>query len=144
MDNFDAYAPPRAVVADAESAPAQIPLAFKILLGLYLVLYILGSLLALSGAGVVWGGVLVIAGWKTLGGSRPASRVLGVLLSLTLILMLAAAAFILSRGAPGSMPAIVVMLGMAAWLAVLVGFIFFHPGMQAAFRKSDARKWSGG
>lgn len=144
MDHFDAYAPPRAVVADTEAVQAQVPLAFKILLGIYLGLYVLGSLLSLSGTGVVWGGVLAIAGWKTLGGSRAASRVLGVLLSLTLILALLAAAYILSQGAPDSGPAIAVMLGMAAWMAVLVGFIFFHPGMQAAFRKADAKKWSGG
>jgi hypothetical protein len=144
MDNFDAYAPPRAVVSDAEIEKPQIPLAFKILLIAYIVLHLVGSLLGVSSYGIVWGGVMVIASWKTLGGSRPASRVLGVLLSISAILMLVGAAILVSLGRPGSAVTIAFFLGLAAWVAVLVGFIYFHPAMQAVFRKSDAKKWSGG
>lgn len=144
MDNFEAYAPPRAVVSDAEMEKPQIPLVFKILLVAYIVLHLLGSLLGVSGTGIVWGGVLAIAGWKTLEGSRPASRVLGVLLSISVALMLLGLAVFVSQGRPGSGVMVAVFLVTAAWLAVLVGFIYFHPAMQAVFRKSDAKKWSGG
>jgi|EndMetStandDraft_4_1072995.scaffolds.fasta_scaffold246149_2 hypothetical protein len=144
MDNFDAYAPPRAVVSDAPIEQPQIPLAFKILLIAYVVLHLLGSLMGMSGYGIVWGGVLAIASFKTLDGSRPASRVLGVLLSISLVLMLVGMAVFASQGRPHSALPLAFFLGLAAWIAVLVGFIYFHPGMQGVFRKSDAKKWSGG
>jgi hypothetical protein len=144
MDNFEAYAPPRAIVSDAEIEKPRIPLVFKILLVTYIVLHLLGSLLGVSGTGIVWGGVLAIASWKTLEGNRPASRVLGVLLSISVALMLLGLAVFVSQGRSGSGVMVAVFLVTAAWLAVLVGFIYFHPAMQAVFRKSDAKKWSGG
>jgi len=141
MDNFDAYAPPRAAVLDidAEGTPAKIPLLFKILLIAYVALHVLGTCMALSVAGVVWAGVIAIASWRTLAGSRAASRVLGVVMVIALVFALFAAVMV-SRASPGWMAA---MLAQAAYLAVLVGYLYFHPAMQAVLRQSDAKKWRG-
>lgn len=144
MDNFEAYAPPKAVVADAQVEQPRIPLTFKILLIIFVVLHVLGSLVNFSGMGIVWGGVLAISSWKTLDGSRPASRVLGALLVLSAVMGLTAAVVLFPKNPFDSLVPMGIMLGMTAWLLVLAGFIYFHPDMQAAFRKSDAKKWSGG
>jgi hypothetical protein len=146
MDNFEAYSPPRAVVTNVQPEQAKIPLLFKILLITYLVLCLLGSLMSLSWSGIVWSGVMAFASWKTLGGSRPASRVLGALLVLTGVLAILAAVFmfVFLWDPRDSVRASVVMLVLAVYVLALAGFIYIHPAMQAAFRKSDAKKWSGG
>ena len=144
MDNFEAYAPPKAVVADASIESPKIPLSFKLLLLVFVFLHVLGSITSLSGSGIVWGGVMAIASWKTLQGSRPASRVLGALLVLTAIVSIVGAVAIFPKSPFDSLVPVAVMGAMAVYLLALVGFIFFHPAMQAVFRKSDAKKWSGG
>jgi hypothetical protein len=140
MDNFEAYAPPKAVVSDAGIDPPKIPLAFKIFLVVLLALDLLGRLSGGGGGGLVWDGVLAIAAWRTMAGSRPASRVLGGLLTLMAV-MSAVVAVPLFQKQPSA--AWIVLL-LVAYMLALAGYIFFSPTMQAVFRKSDAKKWSGG
>lgn len=144
MDNFEAYAPPKAVVVDAPVDQPKIPLAFTILLAIYIVLHVVGSLMSFSGTGIVWGGVLAIAAFKTVQGSRPASRVLGALLVLSAVMALFVVIAAFPKTHADSIVPFVVMLAMMAWLLAMAGFIFLNPTMQAVFRKSDAKKWSGG
>jgi hypothetical protein len=140
MDTFEAYAPPKAAVIDAAAEPPKIPLAFKIFLVTFVLLDVLGTLAGGLGGGFVWAGVLAIAAWRTLAGSRPASRVLGGLLVLMSLLSVVAAVPLLH-----SRPvAAYVMLLLVAYMLGLVAYLFFSPTMQAVYRKADARKWSGG
>jgi hypothetical protein len=105
-----------------------------------LAIVLLGIFVSVNKGGIVWLGVMSIASWKTLQGSRAASRVLGVLLVLNAVLTVVAgvAAFQHNRFAGGFTLAVAVCMG------VLAAYIFFNPAMQAVFRKADKKKWSGG
>jgi hypothetical protein len=135
MSQFDAFAPPKATVADVEQP--KIPGLFKGLLIAFFVLTVLGDVLSMSMGGLVWLGVMAIAAWRTFEGSRAASRVLAALLVVNAVLMLVAAAMALKHGPVAA----VISLALALYMGVLAGYIFFNPAMQAVFRKADARKW---
>lgn len=138
MDPLDAFAPPKSPVADPE--PARIPGLFKGMLAVFFALEALGLLVGHSLSGIVWLGVMALSAWFTLQGRRAASRVLGCLLAINVVLLLVGAVVAFGQ----SMAAGALCLGGAAYLGVLVGYIFLHPGLQAVFRKSESRKWSGG
>ena len=140
MDKFEAYAPPKSAVTDAEVEQPKIPLTFKILLVTFVVLDVLGTLSGGVGGGFVWAGVLAIAAWRTLAGSRPASRVLGGLLALMAVMSTVAAVPIVRTNPVAGY----IMLVLVAYMLGLIAYLFFSPTMQAVFRKADARKWSGG
>jgi len=140
MDNFEAFAPPKAAVSDSEVAAPKIPLAFKIFLVVLLALDLFGRISGGASGGLVWDGVLALAAWRTMAGSRPASRVLGGLLTLMGVMSAVVAVPLFQR-----QPVMAyVVLFLVAYMLALAGYIFFSPTMQAVFRKSDAKKWSGG
>jgi cell division protein FtsW (lipid II flippase) len=141
MDNFEAYAPPKAAVSDAGIDAPKIPLAFKIFLVVLLALDLFGRISGGAAGGLVWDGVLAIAAWRTMAGSRPASRVLGGLLTLMAVMSAVVAVPLLFQKQLGTA---CVVLFLVAYMLALAGYIFFSPTMQAVFRKADARKWSGG
>jgi hypothetical protein len=138
VDTNDAFAPPKAAVSDILPA-ARIPTLFKGMLVVFFVFEGLGILLGRSSGGIVWIGVMALAAWFTLEGNRAASRVLGAFLALNVVLVLvaAAAAFRHSAVAGGC------LVALAAYVGVLVAYIFLNPAMQAVFRAADSRKWSG-
>jgi len=143
MDTSEAYAPPKSAVIDAAVEAPKIPLTFKILLIVLVLLDVLGRFgggVGGGAGGIVWDGVLAIAAWRTLAGSRPASRVLGGLLTL-MILGSAVEAVTMLRTNP---VAGYVVFALDAYMLGLVFYLFFSPVMQAVFRKADAKKWSGG
>ena len=142
MESIDAYAPPKSPVTEIELEPGPpgIPLTFKIMLIAFLALALLGLVTSANKAGLVWLGVMAIAAWKTLQGSRAASRVLGGLFVLNAVVTLVSTFPAFRQGTAGG----VMVLAMAIYLGVLAAYIFFHPAMQAVFRKAERKKWSGG
>ncbi len=140
MESIDAYAPPKATVADVDEVP-RIPTLFKVLLILFIALDLLGHVIARDFSGLVWLGVMAIAAWQTLKGNRAASRALGVLLVIGTIVLVWGALYNFGRGhaLDGG-----INLGVAVYTAVLIAYLFLHPTMQAVFRRADSKKWSGG
>lgn len=139
VEPIAAFAPPKSSVQDVVE-PARIPMLFKVMLVAFFILEGLGILIGRSMGGIVWIGVMAIAAWATLDGNRAASRVLGCFLAFNVVLALvaAAAAFRHSALAGG------ICVGLAVYVGVLAGYIFFNPRMQAVFGKAEAKKWSGG
>ena len=143
MNPPDAFAPPKSAVLDVDvdtgSAMPTIPLWFKVLLILFIAIEVLGHVARADFSGLVWLGVMAIASWQTLKGNRAASRVLGGLLVLASVLGLwgAVNAFASGHVAYGG-----VCVGFVVYMAALAACLFFHPAMQAVFRRADRQKWS--
>lgn len=140
MEPLDAFAPPKAAVTDIDTEVPRIPGLFKGMLIAFFVVEGLGLVLGRSSSGFVWLGVMAIAAWTTLDGNRAASRVLGCFLAFNVVLVLVAAAAAFQRSAVAGG----ICVALAIYVAVLVGYIFLNPAMQAVFAKADAKKWSGG
>ncbi len=150
MDPANAYAPPKSAAADSDPAPenARIPALFKAGLVLFV---LMGVLLVLAGAsligGVVGTGLVVIAAWRTLAGSRAAARVLACLLVLNgLVFGLGLAAMLLGdparttdRLAGTVFVAVQVLLSFS-----LAAYTVFGADMRAVHRRTERDKWRGG
>lgn len=144
MNPPDAFAPPKSAVidvdVDAGLATPTIPLWFTMLLFLFIGVEVLGHVARADFSGLGWLGVMAIAAWQTLKGNRAASRVLGAMLVLASVLGLVGAANAFARGhmAYGG-----VSVGFVVYMAALAACLFFHPALQAVFRRADSKKWSG-
>jgi Na+/phosphate symporter len=136
MSDRNPYAPPS---SNPEApAVARAPRAFIVLLGAYLLL---------SAASAVFGGsifsaiflvIVGIAAWRTVQGGQAASRYLGGLLILGVIVSVRAVASMWASNPPGAM----VSAAVAVYQSILVGYIFLSPGMRALYTKAERAKWT--
>jgi hypothetical protein len=136
MSDRNPYEPPSST-AEAP-AVARAPRVFIFLLGTYLLLSAASALYEKNVFSALFLGIVAIAAWRTLQGSHAASRYLGGLLVLGVFLSLRAAASMWAADFIGA----IVSAVFAAYLAVLAGYTFFHPGMRALYTKGERAKWT--
>jgi hypothetical protein len=129
---------------DGADGPARAPRMFLVLLAVYFVLEVIGSLLAPFK--LVRTAILGLAAWKALKGSQAAARFLGVLIVLE-ALFAAWTVFrllpLVSSGAVSPLAGLVVPVLAIALLASLAGYLFLSPKLEAVFTQGARKRWSG-
>jgi hypothetical protein len=141
MPEENRFSPPVAQVADIAVASPPVepraPRTFLVLLAIYFLLEIAGIVLA---GNYVWLARIVVLGiatWRTLQGSRAASRFLGLLFAVGALLSFVAA---YSRRS-GDAIDVVDALVPAVLLSILTAYIFLSPKMKALYASADTTRW---
>jgi hypothetical protein len=117
----------------------NVPRAFLVLLTIYFLLEIAGTLL--SGSMLYLARIVVvgIAAWRALRGSRPAAIFLAVVMSLGAIAGVYAAYNAFAMNPAGA----IVQLIVVALLATIAAYIFLSPKLKSFYATSSASYWSG-
>jgi len=129
---------------DGADGPARAPRTFLVLLGVYFVLEVIGSLLAPFK--LVRTAVLALAAWKALKGSQAAARFLGALIVLEAIFAVWTVVRmfpLVSRGAVTPLAGLVFPILAIALLSSLAAYLFFSPKLEAVFAQGARKRWSG-
>ena len=137
MSQTNPYSPPAAPVEDIELAPKRIPRTFLVLLAVYFLLEIAGTIV--TGQYIALGRMVVlgIAAWRTLQGSRAAAFFLGGLFVLGVLLSIRTTLALWSSSPSDAIAPLAAMLLMAT----LAAYVFLSPGMRALYAKADESKW---
>lgn len=129
---------------DDPDAPVRAPRMFLVLLGVYFLLEVLGSLHAPFT--LVRTAILGLAAWKALKGSQAAARFLGVLIVLEALVAAWTAVRmfqLVSMGAVSVLGGLVVPVLAIALLCSLAGYLFFSRQLEAVFAQGARKRWSG-
>lgn len=137
MSEQNPYAPPDATLADISSVERRVPRVFLVLLAIYFLLEVIGTV---STGNYVWlarTAVIGVAAWRTIQGSRAASFFLGGMFALGMLLTLLSAVTTWGRSPADAIGELIA----GVLFAVLAVHTFFSPSMRALYAENDHGRW---